>query len=548
MKMILKRSFLFLATLLFIACGEHEDSSQKATIEPEQANSVTVTLSGKVTYDFIPFRSDGISGLDYNNITKKPVRGAVVEVIDRAGKTLKRTNTNAEGKYSATVTSKQVKVRVLTKLYQAKNTAKASWDFQVKDNTNGNALYAMDGKMVNLGENATQTRNLHAGSGWDGNSYSHRRVAAPFSIIDVAYQAITKVKASQSDVIFPPLEIFWSKNNIAASGNRNLGQITTSHYDGTALYILGKANSDTDEYDTAVVAHEWGHYYESSFSRSDSIGGAHGNEDMLDIRVAFGEGFGTAIGCMIIDSSLYLDSFSFAQSESFRNDLEKKTLSSSNPGWFNEASIYRILYDIYDTNDDNEDKLSLGFTPIHKVFINAEKNTPAFTSIFTFITALKEENPDYINEIDAITLQEQIQPITDIYGTGRANRGSQNANPLYAKLRVGSSVDIVTNYSATATSTYNKLGTYNFVNFKITSAGTYTISINNQTRGSSLDPDFFLYKGASNIPIAQKEEPGISESVTKRLSIGTYRMAIIVYDGSNISNTPAKFNITLTQN
>ena len=543
--MILKNSFLLLITLLLVACGEYQTIPLENTNppnptateppSPEQEKSVSVTLSGKVTYDFVPFRSGLNNGLDYEHMVKKPVRGVVVQVIDRSGEVLKTTHTDEQGDYTAKVTAKQVKIRVLAKMYQAPSVGKASWDFQVKDNTNSNALYVMDGRFANLGEGSTQTRNLNAASGWGGNGYTSTRVAAPFAILDVVYQAIEKVKTAQSDALFPPLNIFWSKNNLSASGDTNLGQIITSHYNGdeTALYILGKANSDTDEYDSAVIAHEWGHYYESAFSRSDSIGGSHGNKDMLDIRLAFGEGFGTAMGCIIIDSPLYIDSLGDRQKQSFGDDLEQQTPLSNNPGWFNEASVYRILYDIYDANNEAGDGISFGFTPIHDVFINAQKNTPAFTSIFTFITALKAEQPGNESAIDEITAREQIAPITDIYGSGRVNRKFENANPLYYNLAVGGSVNITTDTSATATSYDNRLGAYDFIKFTIDQERNYRFNIRQISGHGTPDPDMFIYKGSEIQAVASTEAEGETDSIEAHLKAGVYRMAITVYNNRN---------------
>ncbi len=545
--MIFKRSFLVLVTLLFVGCGEYTtippsnneqlNPPPQATEPPpkEQENNASVTLSGKVSYDFVPFRSGLNNGLDYDSMVQKPVRGVVVQIIDRNGEVLKTTHTDAQGNYTAKVTAKQVKIRVLAKMYQAPSAGKASWDFQVKDNTNSNALYVMDGRFANLGEGGTQTRNLNAASGWGGNGYTSTRTAAPFAILDVVYKAIEKVKTAQSDALFPPLNIFWSKNNISASGDTNLGQIITSHYNGdeTALYILGKANSDTDEYDSAVIAHEWGHYYESAFSRSDSIGGAHGNEDILDIRLAFGEGFGTAMGCIIIDSPLYIDSLGSQQGQSFGDDLEQQTPLSNNPGWFNEASVYRILYDIYDANNEAGDGISFGFTPIHEVFIDAQKNTPAFTSIFTFITALKAQQPGNESAIDEITAKEQIAPIRDIYGSGRINRKFENANPLYYDLSVGGSVNIATNTTATASSEENKLGAYNFVKFTIPTERSYQFKIRQVSGYGIPDPDMFIYKGSEIQPVAFTEAEGATDSIKVRLKAGVYRMAITVYNNRN---------------
>jgi len=504
-------------------------------------SSTSVVLSGVVTYDSVPFKGGLNSGLDYSNITKKSVRGALVEIINGSGAVIGTTHTNANGFYSIAVIGTSAKVRVSAKLFQPVSSGKASWDFQVKDNTNNDALYVMEGSLASLGTKGTQTRNLNASSGWDGSSYTSPRVAAPFAILDVIYQAIEKVRTAQSNAIFRPLNIFWSKNNVAASGETSLGQIITSNFDGTALYILGAENSDTDEYDSAIIGHEWGHYYESVFSRSDSIGGSHGNKDMLDIRLAFGEGFGTAMGCIIIDSPLYIDSYGTHQTQSFGDDLERKTPSSNHPGWFNEASIYKILYDIYDVDDDAGDTLSFGFTPIHKVLIDAQKNTKAFTSIFSFITALKAQNPSSVDEIDTIVSNENIAPITDIYGTGRVNRAYENANPLYYDLSVESSVKILTNNSAVATSIDNRLGAYNFVKFYIPEDGTYTFNINQEGGDGTPDPDFFIYKGSSNEPIASAEAEGVTDTLTTNLSRGNYRMAVIVYNQA----TNSTFKITL---
>ena len=66
---------------------------------------------------------------------------------------------------------------------------------------------------------------------------------------------------------------------------------------------------DTDEFDQHVIAHEFGHYIENSFSRADNIGGAHGRGDKLDIRVAFGEGFGYAFSAIVLGDPVARDSF-----------------------------------------------------------------------------------------------------------------------------------------------------------------------------------------------------------------------------------------------
>ncbi len=531
-------------SITYTVTGKNSVGEDSATIEIKivTPDDTIKKLKGTITYDYVPVNADGI-GLDYVHTIQKSVKGAVVRIVDALNRELDRTTTDEHGYYEFNVTdiTNKVKVQVFSELNSS------NWNFQIKDNTNGNSLYVMEGSLASLGTNQIQTRNLNASSGWGGSSYTSTRTAAPFAILDVIYQAVQKVRSADSNIIFPSLDIFWSKNNKPASGSISNGDIGTSYYDGSnSLYILGDENADTDEYDSGVIAHEWGHYYEKKFSRADSIGGEHGSGELLDIRLAFGEGFGNAISSMIRDNPLYWDTSGLHQSNGWSMNLESE--SPENPGWFSEGSIQRILYDIYDDHNDTGDTISYGFTPIHKLLINKQKNTPAFTSIFTFIKGLKDEHSSDIKAIDDIVAQENIAPITDIYGTGRTNR-EENANPLYADLSIGNNVNITTNYTANSRlSEYgrtNQLGDYNFVKVTIPSNGNYTITVTQVGSSGNPDPDFYLYKGTSSEPIAKAENPpALSDTLTTYLEAGIYRMSIIVYN--QYSGT--SYNVKLVKN
>ncbi len=52
------------------------------------------------------------------------------------------------------------------------------WDVKVVDNTNGGAIYVMDGGYHNS-HRGVSVRNLHAKSGWTGYGYGKPRVSAP---------------------------------------------------------------------------------------------------------------------------------------------------------------------------------------------------------------------------------------------------------------------------------------------------------------------------------------------------------------------------------
>jgi hypothetical protein len=184
---------------------------------------------------------------------------------------------------------------------------------------------------------------------------------------------------------------------------------------------LGKANIDTDEFDTHVIVHEWGHYFEAQLGRSDSIGGQHGSGDEKDISLAFGEGWGNALSAMVLDPLItYRDSMGQRQATiGVMFSLESSTDPS--PGWFSEISVQEILFDLYDTNNITPDNISMGLTPLIEVMTTHQVNTRAITSIFSFINGLKRNNSSSSAAINALTSSKSISVVLDDYGTGETN-------------------------------------------------------------------------------------------------------------------------------
>jgi hypothetical protein len=139
------------------------------------------------------------------------------------------------------------------------------------------------------------------------------------------------------------------------------GELPTSFYRGDldSLFLLGDAGTDTEEFDDHVVVHEWGHYFEDVFSRSDSIGGSHSIGQRIDARLAFGEGWATALAAMALDDPQYCDTFVPGTSGGFGIDTENN--NSGSQGWFNEMSVATFLYDLWDTVADGSDTVLIRY-------------------------------------------------------------------------------------------------------------------------------------------------------------------------------------------
>ena len=496
-----------------------------------------VKITGTVTFDRVPVKVEtyGMIKLDYNNIKQVAAKNVLVKAISDNGESLFETTTDKNGLYNLYVPeNSNVKVRVYARMFQ-----KDKWDVSVVDNTSQKAMYAIEGEFHNVGTSNSK-RDLHASSGWGGYGYTTPRDAAPFAILDSINQVMQKVSDSKSNVTFPQLTVNWSVNNVAAGGDQNMGQIVTSNYDGNSnLWILGDANSDTDEYDDHIIIHEWGHFFEDKFSRSDSIGGPHSTGDALDIRVAFGEGWGNGLSAIATDNPIYFDTAGQNQSSGWFMDIENA--SPQNPGWFSEASIQRILYDLYDTNNEGSDNLSLGFAPIFNAMVGKEKNTPAFTSIFSFINALKSENSGESNKIDQIVASEQIGSIQDAYGNNRTNSDNGNfIEPIYRTLNIGKKI---TQCNKNINGVYNKLGNRTFIKVNIPSSGYYNFTA--QPYGGEYgDPDIVIYKAEYPLESMGMSplEGSSSDTLEMNLNPGDYLLE--VYDASFNNSC---FNVSLNQ-
>ena len=479
------------------AAGNQGTATLTVTMTPPP-EAVAVSLSGTLTFDRVPV-SSATSGLDYNSIVEMPIRQAPVDLLNAAGAVMQSTVSDDSGNYSFTVDSGQdVRVRVRSEVQKS---GPNEVDLQVVDNTSGNALYALQGALTAV-PRSDQVRDLNADSGWGGSSYTSTRAAAPFALLDTIYATLENFIAIDSEVDFPAFDVLWSTRNRAEGGNVADGQIGTSSFTVSngipVIRILGDANNDTDEYDVHVVVHEFGHYFENSLSRADSIGGPHSSNDRLDARVAFGEGWGNALSGMILGDPFYRDSFGTQQANGFFIDVENNSYPGST-GWFSEGSVQSILYDLFDSEDDGPDTASFGLAPIFGAFTDPDyENTEAFTTIFAFLKALDNQPGVVASEVSALTNAQLISGSGE-FGVGETNNGGlPDILPVYETILTnGTPVDFcsVDNFG-----NFNKHGNRLYFRIDIPAAGAYRFTMDQTTAGGG-DPDFLVFRQGALVGI-----------------------------------------------
>jgi hypothetical protein len=499
------------------------------------SSAAPVTISGALQYEFVPPNAN-CQGLDFASTFVKPIRGATVQLVDDSNTELARTVSGDDGRYSfANVPpNSDVLIRVRAEL---KRTGSPDWDVEVRDNVVDpdaasppalaeRPLYAIVSEF-NTGT-ADQTRNLTARTGWDGSSYSSTRAAAPFAVLDTIYSVMQLVLSVDPNASFAPLDAFWSVNNTSAGDSIDIdsGELTTSFYSGDldSLFLLGDASVDTEEFDDHVIAHEWGHYFEDNFSRTDSVGGQHGIGDRLDSRLAFGEGWASALAGIALDDPVYCDTGRPGTAEGLLAlGLEDGFYDAQ--GWYDEVSVLRLIYDLWDTTDNmfddatgdeligaEPDNGSIGFAPIYDVMVGPQAFTETFTNIFSFASELRATLPPEDQAfLDNQLLREDMTPGFDKWAVGELNDASPDGQqsrdvlPLYVDMPVdGTVVNICANDDYDGAGEGNKLATFRYLRMDIPSETRFDVRVVTTTTADlppddpddprdQSDPDLFIF-------------------------------------------------------
>ncbi len=503
-----RRPGLLLAAVLCLALAGCSKSNSPPPPGPP------ADVSGVFTWDSVPTTQG--SGLDYTATLRRPGRGLVIEAVATNGATLATGTTGSDGSFVLSVDSTRAfYLRVKAQMLAS---GTPSWNFRVIDNTSSGALYFHRSPASGFhAAGNTGPFTVHASSGWSGSEYTFARSAAPFAILDVVRNAVDLIVSADATATFQPLAINWSVNNIAACCNVANGQISTSSFFNDQLYILGHADNDTDEYDTHVVAHEFGHYFEAFFSRADNVGGSHTGASRLDPRVAFGEGFGNAFSGMVQGTRFYIDTFNDDQGTSgIVSDLDDNMEWESQEGWWNETSVQAILYDLFDASNDGVDSVSLGFGPLYAVLSGAQRVTLSFTTPFSFIHHLKVENPGSSAAIDTLVAGEGIGSIVDEWDASGALTDIASFGPLYTPMGINAGATQLCGTDADGN--YNRRLNRRLFYFEVVSTALLTVQASSS--GGS-DPGVAIY--ASGQEIAYSDPPGnATAQISRSLAPGFY--------------------------
>lgn len=458
----------------------------------------TMVLSGTARFESVANNTTN-GGLVYSTVNTSPMRGLSVQAV--CGSTVLATATSsASGAYSMTVPKNTaVSIKVLAEIVQT--TGPANWKVQVRDNTDGNALWAVQNTATNTGTGTTAVSNITAPLGWTGASYGVLRASGPFAILDTVYTGFQKVITANASAQFPLLSMYWSpKNRPSAANNLALGELTSAFFvqSGTgaaavrSIYLMGAENVNTDEFDGGVVAHEFGHYLQSVFSQNHSTGGAHALGDKLDMTLAYGEGWGYAFASLARGNPLNADSSGPQQGRGFIVDTTNA--SPPNKGWFNEDSVQHVIYTL---------GIGQGFGPIWAAFSGpmsgGATGQKSLNTIFSFAAAVRSAgNGAVISAMNTLLGGQGIftGAGADEWGAGETADGANPVNlPVYRTLTSVITPVCFTDATDPRDKANNKLSEVRYYRFTASSTGSRTIVSNSSVPGPGAhDIDLEVFK------------------------------------------------------
>jgi hypothetical protein len=459
-------------------------------------NLPTQTIAGGVFYQKLDVTDNG---LDLSHPVMVPIRNARIEAFDRSSQAIVAVaESDNRGRFRIPVPFlPDLTIRVLSRLRSA--------DLRVTDNTSGNASYNISFDI--------DAREPLGGVVLVDNS----RVSGAFNILEVVQRGNEIMRMADEKLIPPPVNIFWSTRNTKA-----LIGTTYFNFINNTAYILGDRAADSDEYDDSVIAHEYAHMLAARFSRDDSPGHAHGIGDMLDPRVAWSEGWANFFSSAVRNDAVYRDSMGPNGTRLLRYDLEENIPVGDKPGYWSEASVQGLLWDLYDDHEDTADDVQFPLSMIWGAFMDMKNDR--FVYLPYFLDHFLERNP---SATDVLRSMVQYRSIDFQPGV----RPSVT-NPFPRPIDVGETV--TGNVDSLSSKRTNLVQSAHFLSFT-TSGGAASIRLEIIGLGPGNNPnanDLDLFLMDANGRLLDRSDRGLngqSELIPIKLAAGTYVIEVRSY-------------------
>ncbi len=561
MRLILGLLFILNFVLAGCSSSSTDGSSSSRSFDPGcvtvTSYSGGITLSGDAVYQYRNDTDGNING------TPNPIRQAQVSVLNSSGAIVQCGTTDDSGQFSVSVpvSSGNYTILISARIYDAVTKA-AVFNNPTESDVHSISTTVSGASSAAVGTlTATATGELKGGA---------------FNILDKIYAAneylLTQTNnCTSSFTDCTPFTgaravfIFWDKG-VNPGAYVNSGPLSFYLPGDYELYILGGLsgdtdNSDCDHFDNSIIIHEYGHFIEDIFSDSDSPGGNHNGNTILDPRLAWGEGFANFFQAAVTNIAYYRDTSGNTDgffSSIFDVDLESGTSDSASimgEGNFHEFSVTRLLWDAIDPA--NDDTVAASFAEFWTVFTSStaglKNSAHVFRSIGLFHTLQQslsghtdwsslrtaekhgDDQDDYARDVAALGSCSPTH--TSIHGAnipngnpenGSSSRSNQfSSNDFYKYYHPGGAFAFQLSYSTTSSNAAD-LDIYILKNgYRFTDSTSTSIAASNKTNVDG--------------------QGSVTKSISTSLSAGWYMINIRVDTGVRIGSA-STYAMTLNGN
>ena len=568
------------ATSTLVGCASQFESNSSNVSVKEEASycspttySSSISLTGNATYTAFVVTSTGLRGTQTSEIPF-----AEVEVKSSNGTTVQCGNTPADGTFNLAVPKNSDTYTVYINSRANNEKIKVS----ILNNITDNKFFTISASASVSSNDSTKAVGTINASHIEGNIEG-----GAFNIFHQIYKANEYLRNNSTSTncptnicsqftVAPKVNVYWTKGfnpytYISASATDGLSFYSKSpEPTSRKLFILGGINgntnsSDTDHFDNSVILHEYAHFLEDAYAGSDSPGGSHNGNFIIDPRLAWSEGFANFFQGAVSGVSKYQDTFGNETGSTglaINFDLESKTTdvpTSDGEGAFREMSIARQLWDtIQTTGGADSINADISFAYLWTVFSTSFpqadvkfRNVGRFNrDVSSLVTSY--ENAKLTNYNSVLSNEKHVASMVH-YALPVTRTGSCSATAITA---VADSINYSTSPASYASNLLKSNDFYQYYH----SGGTLNIQMNySQTGSPTSDLDLYIYKdgyyyedSASLAGLSDATYPEVNpstgrETVNVSAPAGYYLINVRVYTaGKTVSQIGATANYTLT--
>ncbi len=380
----------------------------------------------------------------------------------------------------------------------------------------------------------------------------------------------------------PKLSAYWEKGFNPGS-YFNTGGLSFYLPGYSRLFILGGENgdvdnSDTDQFDNSVIIHEYGHFIEDVITASDSPGGSHDGDSVIDPRLAWSEGWGDFIQAAVLNDPHYIDTYGNESSGHtgfyFYVDLETASVTGldvpqlQGEGNFRELSVTRMLWDANDSNHDSANSATDNVDDKFQEIWAALTSTDGFKSTSTAFRDVGLLHQAQATRIGASTdwtpLRTIEKHVKETQDAGLASN-TERFRREYA-LYVDDTPSCSYPFSITPYNDPHDSGTFasshllrnNDFFFYKHPGGNFQVTLTYQSTGTEADLDLYVYKesarfgnssdwvGYSQSNPDENVATSETETVTKsNLAAGDYLINVKVWTGGTILGGATSYELSI---